>query len=336
MKYSIIVPVYNSEKFIRECLDSLVKQTYKDYEIIVWNDGSTDNSVAILEEYEKYDVVKVYYDSNSGASLARKKALNYASGTYLLFVDSDDVVSNILLETIDKYMDNGIDLLQFSSITFYNKLSSKDIPVNNSITVTKLNREEFMDDIVRKTIIDGNEAIVLWNKVYRREIFLRIDRDYPHQFLEDYVLNMDYYTNVNSYVKIDAVLYYYRLIQNSLSRRYNTQWFKILKKVHFIKLEFMNCNKLKLNCDYKAAASWFIKYLENMLIQYIPGQVIAKDKVMCILNDRVVLENSSLVKNKLFPVLIQKNAKIAYYYLKFKAIVLSSIRKIKILVKKRG
>ena len=99
MKVSVIVPVYNVEKYLRRCLDSLVNQTFKDYEVILVNDGSTDSSSDIINEYvSKYPMIKAFTKPNGGMSSARNMALDYASGEYIAFVDSDDYVELFFLE----------------------------------------------------------------------------------------------------------------------------------------------------------------------------------------------------------------------------------------------
>ncbi|MFU0826465.1 MAG: Glyco-trans-2-like domain-containing protein [Lachnoclostridium sp.] len=103
-KVSIIVPVYNVEKYLRQCMESLVNQTLKEIEIIVVNDGSPDNSIKILEEYEKKypDMVKVFTTENRGVSHARNYGLDHATGEYIMFVDSDDFVELNMAEKLYK------------------------------------------------------------------------------------------------------------------------------------------------------------------------------------------------------------------------------------------
>lgn len=97
---SIIVPVYNAEKYLSDCLDSLINQTYKDIEIICINDGSQDNSYKILEEYaEKDKRIKLYNQENAGASETRNRGISYATGDYIMFIDSDDSCSLDSVET---------------------------------------------------------------------------------------------------------------------------------------------------------------------------------------------------------------------------------------------
>lgn len=117
VKYSFIMPVYNTEKYLRKCLDSLVFQTFKDFEIIIINDGSTDNSKKIISWYEKkHDNIKVINQKNMGLSMARNNGVKKAAGSYLIFIDSDDYVETKLLQEIDSKINNS-DVLRFQIIT---------------------------------------------------------------------------------------------------------------------------------------------------------------------------------------------------------------------------
>lgn len=99
MKISVIVPVYNTEEYLRKCLDSIIMQTFKDYEIIIVDDGSQDNSAQIINEYvKKYSCIKAFKKENGGLSSARNYGIEKASGDYLLFVDSDDYIDKDMLK----------------------------------------------------------------------------------------------------------------------------------------------------------------------------------------------------------------------------------------------
>jgi glycosyltransferase involved in cell wall biosynthesis len=114
---SIIVPVYNTEKYLRRCLDSIVAQTFKDYECIIVDDGSTDGSAAICDEYEKKDSrFKVLHKENEGVSAARNVGIEYAEGEFITFVDSDDYLSSVYLR--DLYDNKEYDYVVGSFQTF--------------------------------------------------------------------------------------------------------------------------------------------------------------------------------------------------------------------------
>lgn len=112
VEISIIIPVYNSEKTIRNCIESALKQNLKSFEVIVVNDGSNDSTPKILEEYNNNSFVTVYHQTNKGVSAARNLALSYARGEYVFFLDSDDILDEGMLEKMYRFAKiNEIDLL---------------------------------------------------------------------------------------------------------------------------------------------------------------------------------------------------------------------------------
>ena len=108
-KFSIIVPVYNTEKYVKRCLDSIMNQTFTDFEVIIVNDGSTDDSKDIIAKYP----YKVINQKNQGLSMARNNGVKEATGDYLLFLDSDDYIDKDLLKEINKSLSNNPDLVRF-------------------------------------------------------------------------------------------------------------------------------------------------------------------------------------------------------------------------------
>lgn len=120
MRYSVIIPVYNAEGTLRRCLDSLVRQQFSDYELLIINDGSTDGSDAICREYANtYSCVRYFAKENGGVSSARNLGLEQAEGEYILFVDSDDYVSQDYFALISHTLEsNAVDLLMFGYRNF--------------------------------------------------------------------------------------------------------------------------------------------------------------------------------------------------------------------------
>ena len=134
MRYSLIVPLYNREDTIRACLDSLLSQTISDYEIIIVDDGSTDNSGKIADEYaQNHEKIKVIHKQNGGASSARNVGIDNASGEYILFPDSDDKYEKNLLDEVDKFYGN--DLIVFGYNTVYSKVVEKTQIVDNFMPI---------------------------------------------------------------------------------------------------------------------------------------------------------------------------------------------------------
>lgn len=123
-KFSIIVPVYNVEKYLKKCLDSIKNQTYKDYEVIIVNDGTKDNSMDIAKKYD----FKIINQKNQGLSVARNTGVKNATGKYLLFVDSDDYIEKDLLKELNKSLKNNPDLVRFQIKEVYEDNNEIEYP----------------------------------------------------------------------------------------------------------------------------------------------------------------------------------------------------------------
>ena len=134
MKVSVIVPVYNVEKYIKKCLNSLVNQTLDEVEIVVVNDGSPDNSQKIIDEYtKKYKNIKSYVKENGGLSDARNYGIKRATGKYISFVDSDDYIRKDMLEKMYNYaIQKNFDVVVCDSINVYSDGTEILIKSNNN------------------------------------------------------------------------------------------------------------------------------------------------------------------------------------------------------------
>lgn len=119
---SIIVPVYNTGEYLSRCLDSILNQTYKNIEVIIIDDGSTDDSLKIIREYAKRNsAIKYFTQNNSGQATARNKGIKYADGEYIMFVDSDDYVSNDFCEVAYNSIHNN-----YSEIAFFDMYAGRN------------------------------------------------------------------------------------------------------------------------------------------------------------------------------------------------------------------
>ncbi|MFD1334542.1 glycosyltransferase family 2 protein [Oceanobacillus iheyensis] len=151
---SVIIPVYNVDEYIEECLNSVLNQTYKNIEIIVVNDGSTDNSLGIIEEYAlKNENIKIFSQENMGQSVARNQGMKMANGKYIYFLDSDDyILPETFQELIEIMEENNLDLIRFAAESFVDK-------IDRSVTSKQYNFKKFYDE----------------NKVYSKEEFLELN-----------------------------------------------------------------------------------------------------------------------------------------------------------------
>lgn len=170
IKVSVIIPIYNVEKYLRQCLDSVVNQTLKDIEIICVDDGSSDNSLSILSEYEgKYENVKVIKQANAGAGAARNNGMRIAKGEYLLFLDSDDFFEhNMLEEAYNQAKRDDADIAVFNSNQFFEETGEfKDI--NWVVRYAKIPpynpfKHRQMTDNIFKVFVGW-----AWDKLFKKE-----------------------------------------------------------------------------------------------------------------------------------------------------------------------
>lgn len=213
---SIIVPIYNAEQYLRRCVDSILNQEYTDYELLLVNDGSTDASGDICEEYGDRDPrVIVIQKENTGVSDSRNRALDRARGKYLQFLDSDDWITpdatRLFVRAAEEY---GCDMIISD---FYRvvgeRLSTKgDIEEEGVLT-----REEFAAHMMENPA-DFYYG-VLWNKLYRRDIVeehnLRMDTDIS--WCEDFMFNLEYIRYAKVFYALHAPIYYYVKRKGSLA-----------------------------------------------------------------------------------------------------------------------
>lgn len=166
---SVIVPVYNAEKYLVRCIDSIINQSYKNLEIILINDGSTDSSSEICESYQEKDIrIQVIQKENGGPASARNAGLQIYAGEYLCFVDSDDWLANNyvseLYGLIKKY-DADI-----AACEYYNVDEYKTYPPCENVEIRICNNEDFLKICFSEMSI----SVVPWNKLYKRELYSEI------------------------------------------------------------------------------------------------------------------------------------------------------------------
>lgn len=204
---SIIVPVYNVGKYLCECLDSCLAQTYKNIEVIVVNDGSTDDSGAMIEKYVVQDNrFKQLRQENQGLPRARSNGVNFSSGDYLLHLDGDDFLAINCVELMVKAaISNGADMVYSDVCRWTNegvrtlvRINPKDIPANSGV--------EFLE---------SNIPMFVCMKMYRREIFLNLIPQNCN-VSEDYFFNLQALPRCKKIVYVKEYLYYYRMNPGSI------------------------------------------------------------------------------------------------------------------------
>ena len=197
---SVIVPVYNVEKYIRACLDSIINQTYRDLEIILVDDGSTDNSGVICDEYAQKDTrIQVIHKENGGQSVARNIGLQKAKGEFIGFVDSDDSIELDMFESLfSAIQDVDIAICGYNLVTGDKRIESGLLGQNKTLNQAELWKEIF-----------GNLNNAVWNKLFRRELLSGICFDAKFAHGEDLIFNILYLKSAKTGKYINRCLYNY-------------------------------------------------------------------------------------------------------------------------------
>lgn len=225
MKFSILVPVYNVEEYIEQCLESLANQTYRNYEVILVDDGSTDKSGKICDTYEQRypDIFKTIHKQNQGLISARRVGIAMAESDYCLFVDSDDFVEKNLLETVVQYLKNDaeIDLLIYSfRYCIDGKLGDRYPKEDVDGKVWDLSNK---NDAYNR-FITSMGFTSLWTKVIRTNILKNDPTDYSvfydKNMSEDILQSIYPISEAKKIVYADQVLYNYRINSESISRSF--------------------------------------------------------------------------------------------------------------------
>lgn len=204
---SIIVPVYNLDSYIDECLESIRIQNFKDFEVIVYNDGSTDGSEKKIQAFcDKDKRFTQYISSNKGVAATRNSALDLCRGDYILFVDGDDYITQDCLSKC-------FEAISSSDVVFFNYFKVRDGTITNSripCYIEPINDEVYRDKIIEAIDIEPNP----WGKFYRRKLF--DSTRYPNGLIfEDYAILAELLLEAKPIFLIES-LYYYRVRSGSI------------------------------------------------------------------------------------------------------------------------
>lgn len=208
---SIIIPTYNSAQYLHRCIDSIIHQTYKDVEIILINDGSSDGSAEICDDYTKKNVhVRVFHQANQGASIARKKGIDVAVGEWLSFVDSDDVAEE---DYIERLYDAAIKYNV--KIVACNQLMHKE---GAEIDMGKIGKTVLLKEQELHKCFFKYQFWSFWGKIYHRSVFENIY--FPNYTInEDYVVMAQLFNRYKQMAYVPMDLYHYMVHEDSLSHQ---------------------------------------------------------------------------------------------------------------------
>lgn len=272
---SIVVPVYNVEKYLDKCIDSLVNQTYENLEIILIDDGSKDNSAKICDNWkDKDNRIKVVHKKNGGLSEARNVGIDYAEGDYIAFIDSDDWVDKnfikYLYEQLKKY---NADIAASAIIKTY-----KDY---NEIQL--INREKiiFTNGEALDTLLSGRDfCAVAWNKLYKKNVIGNI-RFPIGKIHEDEFFSYKVIANANTLVLVPEAIYYYRQRSGSIMQKWSIAHLDALEAFEE-RMDFMH--KYYPNLYLKSKYCFYLAGIYNAKEILNTSNEITKKEIEAILN----------------------------------------------------
>ena len=245
-KISVIIPVYNVEPYIRQCLDSVVNQTYRNLEIIIIDDGSPDNCGKICDEYASVDKrIIVIHKSNEGLSAARNQGINMATGEWLAFVDSDDWIELDYYEKLIKIADSlkdKVDVICASghieeereSKTLYSYYGEGGL-------IKTRDASELLCMVYMPPRGERTNMLGPWDKLYLKDFIKNVSATFEGKAWEDHRFNMVVFANRPRVAISEAIGYHYRILTTSIMHNYNPE-------------------KPDINCEY---VKWIQNYLKN-------------------------------------------------------------------------
>ena len=285
---SVIVPVYNAEKYLAECVQSIISQTYRNLEIILVDDGSKDSSGSICDSFaEKDSRIKVIHQENAGVSAARNHGLDECHGEYVSFVDSDDYYSTNLFESAVRLstMFTPPDLFEFSisfTDTFGNisRTDSSAIPKNTPINI------DFIRSAIIPSLIHVNKNTTgfgAWvtNKLFKKSILdnhnIRFDNNL--KIWEDGIFTVEYLKYTNSIISIDINGYHYRDTPKSLSEKHENQIYDFAFKI-YDKYRQLYFDEYNFDTDF--AKKYRFDLIHGITMRefgFLSGKLISKDEI---------------------------------------------------------
>ncbi len=297
---SIIIPVYNAEKYLSECIDSVINQTLKDIEIICIDDGSSDSSNSILKKYCNNDSrIKIITTENQGVSAARNLGIEIASGEYIMFVDSDDWIDiNTCEEMYNNIKFNNVDACMCDRFKEYGKWVERSHCFTNDKIL--FNPKEIHDNIIRRLIGPINEELKIpyrmdrlacvVGQLFKTEICKKIKFE-SITSSEDLLFQLEYYSKVKTFSFVDKPFYHYRKY-NSDSTTHNYQ-------INLIKQRFFLLGKIKKFINIYNYDNYLIAYYNRVSISLIAmGINEVRSNIGClkqIKNLKNVLKNNEII-----------------------------------------
>lgn len=267
---SVIVPIYNVEKYLPKCIESILKQTYTNIEIILVNDGSPDNSIDICMNYADRDTrIKIVEKKNGGLSDARNAGLKVATGEYVIFVDSDDFIDkNLIYDAYIKITESDSDICYFN----YNQVDEQGNYLRRNILDLEDETYNLYEDNINNYLISRiftyKHGVEAWNKLYRMQIIhdYKLTFIYNHEiFAEDLLFNLCYLAHTKKIATIPKGYYNYLIRPDSIMGKPKQNLFGRYLEL-FVRLESY-WKKYSSNMNQSISLGYFIWLISTIKIK---------------------------------------------------------------------
>lgn len=304
---SVVIPIYNVDKYLDSCLKSIEKQSYKNFEAILVNDGSTDTSREICEQYVKKDSrFRLINKVNGGLSSARNAGLSEAHGEFVCFIDSDDFIAENFLELLLKRMKE--DNSDICACNFYFYYSNKKIVQNRSKNNIVLSNKE----AIRDFLLNGEQVEVMtWNKLYKTELFKKNNIVFPFGKINEdnfTTYKLLYYSKRISIIS-ECLYYYVQRDGSIMNKSFNTKNFDILEAFTETK-EFLNSKE----CNFQSELDY---YEFEIYFRLLNKMICSNDNKYNYICKEFLDKNKKKIMDSIY---LKRNEKVALkiYYLNFK------------------
>lgn len=260
-KFSVLIAAYNAEKYLDECIQSILVQKYQDYEVIIVNDGSTDSTYDICQKYAAMcGKIKVFSWENHGLILSRRKALSESTGEYVLFLDADDAYKDNAFEEISSDLSGDEDVIIYRFEFLYENGTRKE---SNNLQIkyySDADRCQLFEDF-----ISNYEYNHMWSKVMRRDLLVSDPYNYNAlksiKLGEDLLQSINVYGNAKKVVTSNRVVYSYRVLSSSMSHGFNSNHITDIATVYRCLAEYINkaCWNTDFQCNRVMVEAFSIK-----------------------------------------------------------------------------
>ena len=325
--FSIIIPIYNCEKYLDRCIISVLEQSYDNFELILLNDGSIDESLKICKEYAKKDKRIIVIDKkNSGVSDTRNEGIKHSKGKYICFLDSDDFIDKDYLK-VSKSLLNKYPNVQLLNFGFFSEVATKNDGIKTSDAINTdfmhlKNKEEIRSHLIQ--LWDTHMLYNIWNKIYLKDIIINNKILFPNTYFgEDMEFNKHYLDYTNALINSDKCFYHYiREREGSVTKKYKDDIFKIRKNEFYSFNEYFEKNGLIKKEYYEFSCRRFIERVLGCIENVFCSKYSLKEKykiIKNIVNDETTRETVKYAKPK------SKKMKIALLPLKYRLVVVTMI-----------